>query len=246
MTKHQIGDSVYLRRLADFLQPRDPKILPDDVDTSNWVPVIPYDTTLNVPDLYQVLLEGSQNYISTNVYNVRVGSGTFLSDPDVVLPAGYIYKLNSLYLYIDTNAAVTSGDHLTIDIVQNNDRWPITHPGGQLNVVTTHYRQRQMFYQQNPFRLSSGSTEYAWTWPSGAYKDYDTDMVPHSFIPPVEIICPDNSKFGTDLQFIISYFDTSHLAKNWDVGAVVNLYLMFDRIPLHGLVVGGQLDIVPP
>jgi hypothetical protein len=243
---HQIGDNNYLRRLSDFLLARDQKVLPDNVDTQNWIPVIPYDTKLNTPDLFEVRAEGNQDYISSNVYNLTVGSDTFASDPDIVLPAGYIYKLISLQIDIDIGTPVTSGDHITIDIIENHDRWPITHPGGTLTAVTDHYRKKDTFFQQNPFRLSSGTELYSFNWPSGNYMNYASLLNSYSYNPKVEIICPDNSKFGTNLQFILTKFNNSHAASNWNAAAIVNTYFLFERVPLHGLTVGGILDIVPP
>lgn len=245
MTKHQIGDNRYLRALSDKLKARDMKVIPDHVDVSDWIPVIPYDAQLNIVDEFWVDLELS-SYISTNKYNVSVGSDSFSSNPtDLVLPAGYIYTLRDFEALIDIGAAVTSGDHLTIDIVEQMDRWPVTHPGGLTQFTRDHYKQRQLFYQQNPFRLSSGSQVFSYQWPAGTYKDFDTDFASYKY-DNFDIYCPDNSRFGTRLRLIISYFDSVHATKNFPVGADIKVTFRFSRKPLDLYTVNGAQDFVPP
>jgi len=248
MTKHQIGDNVHLRALADKLRPDDMKVLPDEVDISNWIPVIPYDNALNVVDEFHAIMEA--DYITLSTYNASIGSDSFSGSlTDLVLPRGgskgFIYQLIDFEVLIDMGAAVTSGDHLTIDLLEEMDRWPITFPGGSTQFVREHYKQRQLFYQQNPFRLSSGSQVFSYQWPSGTYKNYDTDFASYTHRPH-RIFCPNNSLFGSRLRVRIGYFDTSHANKNFDAAAEIKMNFRFSRKPLDLYTVNGAQDFVPP
>lgn len=246
MSKHEIADHDLFRILSDYLQAKDPKVLPDGVDPQVWIPVIPYPVDLNIVDEFYVSAEDYSTYISGSEYFMNLGSETFAFPPEIILPAGFIYELIDMEVFLEFGAAITSGDHLTIDVIERMDRWPMTNPGGTSSAVFSHYRQRQRFYQQNPFRLSSGSTEFSWSWPSGTYKNYDADWTAYSYKPEFKIYCPDNSRFGTALQLAIRYFDTSHAAKAYPANTEIRASLRFKRTPLHKYTVGGLLDIVPP
>lgn len=109
--RHEIADHRFLRYLADVLQARDVKVVPNNVDADSWIPVIPYPLEYNCRDYYKVSFSKE---ISGSVAVFSAGPEDIDVQFDEFLPPGFIYEIIGGAIIITTGAAPALGDYLAI------------------------------------------------------------------------------------------------------------------------------------
>lgn len=233
-SKHEIGDHTYLRKLSDFLNPLDPKVLPSNVDTSAWIPVIPYENGIENIDLFYVQVPQLElGYITDDEIFVEIGS----DGDNFPLPPGYVYTLVRMEFFINMNALPAAGDQLTVLFQLRHPLWrlqDVSAAGVVQNTFTVSNRDLPWLNMRRTYppmiELAVDSLTYSFTWPTGMYiAKGETELGLQQ--PAVEIYVPEGDT-GSQLQFQVNYVDSAYAVKNFDAGANGRINALFKRRPI--------------
>jgi len=247
--KHEIGNHEYLRKLSDFLQPLDGKVLPSNVDASSWIPVIPYKTDIEETDLFFIEVEfGNPYYVTNERFQILIGNNA----TNMQLPKGYIYELVRLDWDCQLNGFPAAGDNLWFTLrLWTENGWPLTSvnatgapTGGQSTIPKELSLFRMQGSQPPPFLLANNLTQYRFTFPTGIYKTINGTELPYEYTPPLEIHCPEEG-FGTYFDFAVDQKTSAFVAKNWNAADDIHMELLFKRRKIDNYTIGGLYGPAP-
>ena len=245
MPDWRLGDFAYLRRLSDVLMPRSRKVLPSRVADQDWVPVIPYNTDLDISRFFLISAQdNSQQFISGNQYSLTVGSSQ--SSPAYELPAGWIYTLYSCDIYIDTGVAPAAGDQVWFEVMRSCFNVKFTSQTGGPDITTNFQENVLSSRRENPppIGLFTNSGIYRLNFPSGIYLDKNANPVSFNVSRPIEIAVPTGAEDGWTFTLNLFQIDSADVDKNWNAGAAIEVEMVWKRSPLGNYDVKGIRNVV--